>query len=45
VFGLFDIVVEECDYLVNVVFWLFDIVVEEYDYLVNVNNPNTTFTK
>jgi hypothetical protein len=35
-FGLFDIVVQEYDYLVDVVFGLFDIVVEEYDYLVDV---------
>ena len=32
-FGLFDIVVQEYDYLVDVVFGLFDIVVQEYDYL------------
>ena len=33
VFGLFDIVVQEYDYLADVVFGLFDIVVQEYDYL------------
>jgi hypothetical protein len=33
VFGLFDIVVQEYDYLVDVVFGLFDIVVQEYDYM------------
>ena len=32
-FWLFDTVVQEYDYLVDVVFWLFDIVVQEYDYL------------
>ena len=32
-FGLFDVVVQEYDYLVDVVFGLFDIVVQEYDYL------------
>ena len=32
-FELFDIVVQEYDYLVDVVFGLFDIVVKEYDYL------------
>ena len=32
-FGLFGIVVQEYDYLVDVVFGLFDIVVQEYDYL------------
>jgi hypothetical protein len=31
-FGLFDIVVQEYDYLVDVVLGLFDIVVYEYDY-------------
>jgi hypothetical protein len=36
VFGLFDIVVQEYDYLADVVFGLFDIVVQEYDYLVDV---------
>jgi hypothetical protein len=36
VFGLFDIVVQEYDYLADVVFELFDIVVQEYDYLVDV---------
>jgi hypothetical protein len=36
VFGLFDIVVQEYDYLVDVVFGLFDIVVQEYDYLEDV---------
>ena len=35
-FGLFNIVVQEYDYLANVVFGLFDIVVQEYDYLVDV---------
>ena len=35
-FGLFDIVVQEYDYLADVVFGLFDIVVQEYDYLVDV---------
>ena len=35
-FGLFDIVAQEYDYLVDVVFGLFDIVVQEYDYLVDV---------
>ena len=32
-FGLFDIVAHEYDYLVDVVFGLLDIVVQEYDYL------------
>jgi Zn-dependent protease with chaperone function len=36
VFGLFDIVVQEYDYLVDVVFGLFNIVVQEYDYLAAV---------
>jgi hypothetical protein len=36
VFGLFDIVVQEYDYLEDVVFGLFDIVVQEYDYLEDV---------
>ena len=36
VFGLFNIVAQEYDYLVDVVFGLFDIVVQEYDYLVDV---------
>jgi hypothetical protein len=36
VFGLFDIVVQEYDYLADVVFGLFDIVVQDYDYLVDV---------
>jgi hypothetical protein len=36
VFGLFDIVVQEYDYLADVVFGLFDIVVQEYDYLADV---------
>ena len=35
-FGLFDIVAQEYDYLADVVFGLFDIVVEEYDYFVDV---------
>ena len=35
-FELFDIVFQEYDYLVDVVFGLFDIVVQEYDYLVDV---------
>ena len=35
-FGLFDIVVQEYDYLEDVVFGLFDIVVQEYDYLEDV---------
>ena len=35
-FGLFDIVAQEYDYLADVVFGLFDIVVQEYDYLVDV---------
>ena len=35
-FGLFDIVVQEYDYLADVVFGLFDIVVQEYDYLADV---------
>ena len=35
-FGLFDIVVQEYDYLVDVVFWIVDIVVLEYDYLADV---------
>jgi hypothetical protein len=35
-FGLFDILVQEYDYLVYAVFGLFDIVVYEYDYLVDV---------
>jgi hypothetical protein len=38
VFGLFDIVVQEYDYLDDVVFGLFDIVVQEYDYLADVDN-------
>ena len=33
---LFDIVVQEYDYLADVVFGLFDIVVQEYDYLADV---------
>jgi hypothetical protein len=52
VFRLFDIVVQEYDYLADVVFWLFDIVVKEYDYLADVvfattisNNRNTTSAK
>jgi hypothetical protein len=57
VFGLFDIVVHEYDYLADVVFGLFDIVVQEYDYLADVvfglfdscttisNNTNTTSSK
>jgi hypothetical protein len=36
VFGLFDIVVQEYDYLADVLFGLFDIVVQEYDYLADV---------
>jgi hypothetical protein len=36
VFGLFDIVAQEYDYLADVVFGLFDIVVQEYDYLADV---------
>jgi hypothetical protein len=36
VFGLFDIVVQEYDYLADVVFGLFDIVVQEFDYLAEV---------
>ena len=35
-FWLFDIVVQEYDYLADVVFRLFDIVVQEYDYLADV---------
>ena len=35
-FRLFDIVVQEYDYLADVVFGLFDIVVQEYDYLADV---------
>ena len=35
-FRLFDIVVQEYDYLADVVFGLFDIVVQDYDYLVDV---------
>ena len=35
-FWLFDIVVQEYDYLAYVVFGLFNIVVQEYDYLVDV---------
>jgi hypothetical protein len=35
VFGLFDIVVQEYDYLA-MLFGLFDIVVQEYDYLADV---------
>ena len=35
-FGLFDIVVQEYDYLADVVFGLLDIVVQEYDYLADV---------
>ena len=35
-FGLFDIVVQEYDYLDHVVFGLFDIAVQEYDYLADV---------
>ena len=35
-FGLFNIVAQEYDYLVDVVFGLFDIVVQEYDYLADV---------
>jgi hypothetical protein len=50
VFVLFDIVVQEYDYLADIVFGLFDIVVQEYDYLEDVlftisNNPNTTSSK
>jgi hypothetical protein len=36
VFGLFDYVVQEYDYLEDVVFGLFDIIVQEYDYLEDV---------
>jgi hypothetical protein len=36
VFGLFDIVVQEYDYLVDVVFGLFNIVVQQNDYLADV---------
>jgi hypothetical protein len=36
VFRLFDIVVQEYDYLADVVFRLFEIVVHEYDYLEDV---------
>ena len=35
-FGLFDIVVQEYDYLADVVLRLFDIIVKEYDYLADV---------
>jgi hypothetical protein len=35
-FWLVDIVVQEYDYLADVVFGLFDIVVQEYDYLLDV---------
>ena len=35
-FGLFDIVVQEYNYLADVVCGLFDIVVQEYDYFVDV---------
>ena len=35
-FRLVDIVVQEYDYLADVVFGLFDVVVQEYDYLVDV---------
>jgi hypothetical protein len=44
-FGLFDIVVQEYDYLEDVVFGLFDIVVQEYDYTTISNNTNTTSSK
>ena len=43
-FGLFDIVVQEYDYLADVVFGLFDIVVQEYDYLADVQTLNIQLT-
>ena len=44
-FGLFDIVVQEYDYLADVVFRLFDIIVQEYDYLADVVFTNNKYNR